>query len=136
MKKIVILSTQRSGSTVVCDDVEGTGKLGRPSEYFIKVIDALEKGPEDLESLIREAVGKGKTENGITSIKVMANQIFPIGRALPKSKICNNKDNKECFYELFKDAVFARVIRQDKLAQAVSRSWQHAGMRPGGDAAG
>lgn len=49
---------------MVCDDIAGTGELGRPSEYFIKVIDVTPKvSVEELEDLINEAVEKGKTGN-------------------------------------------------------------------------
>ncbi|TCK07250.1 Stf0 family sulfotransferase [Marinobacterium mangrovicola] len=122
MKRLVILSTQRSGSTMVCDDIAGAGALGRPSEYFIKVIDSSEKvDSQELKRLIREVDERGQTENDITAVKIMSNQIRPIGKALKKSGILNIDDADECFYEYFKGSVFVRVRRADKVAQAVSR---------------
>ncbi len=122
MSKLIVLSTQRSGSTMVCDDLTGTNRLGRPSEYFIKVIKGIGKcSPEQLRSLIYESLEKGETSNGILGLKIMANQILPIGKALSLSELCNDESNERCFYSFFKDAVFIRVIREDKIAQAVSR---------------
>ena len=39
MRRIILLSTQRSGSTMVCDDLAGAEVFGRPSEYFIRVLE-------------------------------------------------------------------------------------------------
>ena len=39
MKKLLILSTQRSGSTMICSDIASTEVLGHPNEYFIKPIE-------------------------------------------------------------------------------------------------
>lgn len=122
MRNLVILSTQRSGSTMVCDDFAGTNVLGRPSEYFIKVIENINNSSkEELKKSIETALDKGRTENGVISIKVMANQINSIGKAIYNSELCEIEDNSACFYEFFKDFVFARVKRKDKIAQAVSR---------------
>lgn len=121
-KQLIILSTQRSGSTMVCDDIAGTKVLGRPSEYFIKVIESIGRVPShEMERLIIDALESGKTENGISAVKIMSNQIIPIGRALKDAFLCTEKNKEECFYQFFKDAFFARVIRNDKVEQAVSR---------------
>lgn len=122
MKKLIILSTQRSGSTMVCDDIAGAKVLGRPSEYFIKVIESIGRvSPNEMNLSIVEALKNGRTENGISAVKIMSNQIIPIGRALKDASICTKDNKEECFYDFFKDSVFARVIRNDKVAQAVSR---------------
>lgn len=122
MNKLIILSTQRSGSTMVCDDIAGTEVLGKPSEYFIKVIDKIIlHNEEEIGKAISEAVEKGKSGNGFTSIKIMSNQIIPIGLALQKAKICTDENKEKCFYNFLKDYTFIRIIREDKVAQAVSR---------------
>lgn len=122
MKKLIILSTQRSGSTMVCDDIAGVSKLGRPSEYFIKVIENIGKvDGDEMQTLILKALDQGKSKNEIVSIKIMSNQISPIGLALKQANISQKSDNQEAYYDYFKDSVFARVTRRDKVAQAVSR---------------
>lgn len=121
MKKILILSTQRSGSTMVCDDIAGTGKLGKPSEYFINVINShQDKNSEQLKEDVLEALAKGISGESM-SIKLMSNQIGVIGAILRKSGLSSQVDNQESFNEYFKDWFFVRVIRNDKVAQAVSR---------------
>jgi len=46
-KVLVILSTQRSGSTMVCDDISGTKILGTPTEYLQKFLNQKEKFTKD-----------------------------------------------------------------------------------------
>lgn len=122
VKMLVILSTQRSGSTMVCDDIAGAEVLGRPSEYFIKVIESIGKvGADEMKKLIEDAVCKGETANGVAAVKIMSNQIKSIGKAIHDAGLCDGADVERCFFEYFKDAVFVRVIRTDKVAQAVSR---------------
>jgi LPS sulfotransferase NodH len=107
---------------MVCDDIAGTKVLGHPSEYFIKVIENIGiTSSDEMNKLIENAIQKGKSENGISAVKIMSNQIIPIGRALKDASICKENNKEECFYQFFKDAIFVRVIRNDKVAQAVSR---------------
>ncbi len=121
-QQLIIFSTQRSGSTMVCDDIAGTNLLGRPSEYLIKLIKSIGKiNQNELNISIDMALDKGRTDNGITAIKVMSNQIRPMGRVLQEAGICSSEDKEECFYNYFKDSIFCQVIRKDKVAQAVSR---------------
>lgn len=121
-KKLIVLATQRNGSTMVCDDIAGTNQLGKPSEYFIKVIDEMNQLSKDqVYSLIMEVFAKGKSDNDQIAIKIMSNQIRQIGMALQKSGLCSCKDPEKCFYTFFKDSIFCRVVREDKVAQAVSR---------------
>jgi trehalose 2-sulfotransferase len=109
---------------MVCDDIAGTGILGKPFEYFIKVINEVftEKAPpEYVRSSIYQALEKGLTENGVSAVKIMSNQLFPIGFALQYSSIVLRRNGDDSFYHFFKDSVFVRVVRKDKIAQAVSR---------------
>ena len=122
MNKLVILSTQRSGSTMVCDDIAGTGVLGRPSEYFIKVLQELNNNDSSqLKKLIFDVDKKGQTENGIISVKIMSNQIRGIGKALLNSGVSAEIAPEVAFVNYYLNTAFVRVIRNDKVSQAVSR---------------
>lgn len=122
MKKIIILSTQRSGSTMVCDDFEGTGVLGRPSEYFINAIENFElNNSENSKALLKEVDKKGSGRNGVTSVKIMSNQIQSIIEIILDSKLISETRPDYAFKEYFQSAFFVRVNRLDKVAQAVSR---------------
>jgi LPS sulfotransferase NodH len=119
---LIVLSTQRSGSTMVCDDISGTNALGRPSEYFLRVITNWKsRNCDNLRMEVEQAWSRGKTNNGVIGVKVMSNQIIPLGKVLQKAGICDLKDEVDCVSSFFSGAIFARVVRQDKVAQAVSR---------------
>jgi LPS sulfotransferase NodH len=124
--KIVILSTQRSGSTLVCDDFAGTGKLGIPTEHFLK-FDNNEK--RNLNYIQTYLAKNATTNNGVEAVKIMANQLDAINQLYKECGVTpyrkpwyrNKKNNPyKYLFETFKDAVFFRVYRQDKVAQAVS----------------
>ena len=123
MIKILICSTQRSGTTMICEDFRNTGVLGNPNEYFNhwgsnkEAIDSID-WEKNLENIITQA----KTENDVLSIKVMANQMHSVNQKL--LTFSKKTDYKEKFlsefYETFKDAFYIRVYRRDKLRQAIS----------------
>lgn len=122
MKNIIILSTQRSGSTMICDDFEGTGVLGRPSEYFINATSKFVANNDVLaKELLSEVLKKGLGENGVSSVKVMSNQIEAIKKLIITSKLTGEDKPDYAFKKYFSNYVFVRIKRLDKVAQAVSR---------------
>lgn len=78
-KKILVLSTPRSGSNLFCDSLEGTGKFGWPSEWLhpdmirayriAKKRDGLVLG-DYLDFVVRRST----TENGVFSMKLHIGQ--------------------------------------------------------------
>lgn len=118
MRRIILLSTQRSGSTMVCDDLAGAEVFGRPSEYFIRV---LEKGDEVLSEDFATVDKQGRTENNVTSVKIMANQVEKIGCAIVKAGLSKKAQPLAAFVDYFQQAFLVRIYRRDKVAQAVSR---------------
>lgn len=123
MQKLLILSTQRSGSTMICSDISSTGILGHPNEYFINTIDLWQR--KEARDKIIDSINKisinSSTSNGVQAVKIMSNQISIIGLILQKLDIAQGSNNLDCFFSYFSDYVFIRVVREDKVAQAVSR---------------
>ena len=76
VKNIVILSTQRSGTTMVCDDFAGTGVLGLPTEYYHDLLSQQTEGLN--KELVNSYLEKGKSPNGVRSVKIMANPLLAI----------------------------------------------------------
>ncbi len=123
--KIVILSIQRSGSTLVCDDFIGTNVMGKPTEHYIKLFET-----EDLNlHTIRSYLSKNsKTPNGVQAVKIMANQLRKIndlykhngGRDFKRFLFFKNNGPYDYLFNEYKDAKFIRIYRSDKVAQAVS----------------
>lgn len=123
MKKLLILSTQRSGSTMVCNDIASTGVLGQPNEYFIKPIELwhTSKNKAEIIEAINNISLKSASGNGVQAIKIMSNQIAPIGTILNTINLTSGISNLECFFNYFSEYMVVRVSRNDKVAQAVSR---------------
>jgi len=123
--KLVILSTQRSGSTLVCDDFAGTKKLGVPTEHYIKLLNKNNCSLEDIENYFNKFA---KTANGVEAVKIMANQLDPINNLYKKAGLdpykrflsFQKKNEYPYFFKQYKNAKFFRVFREDKIAQAVS----------------
>ena len=123
MKKLLILSTQRSGSTMICSDIASTEVLGHPNEYFIKPIELwhAKKNKTELIEAINSIPLHSSSSNGIQAIKIMSNQICSIGTILETIGLAKGRTNLDCFFNYFSDYIFVRVSRNDKVAQAVSR---------------
>lgn len=121
-KILVIFSTQRSGSTMVCDDIAGTKILGTPTEYLQKFLNKKNYLTKDrFEEIAALIESKARTPNGVVSIKIMANQIFPFTRLVSEIYYSNETPYQKVFIDLFSKAQFLRVKRLDKVSQAVSR---------------
>ncbi|MFZ1388745.1 MAG: Stf0 family sulfotransferase [Thiolinea sp.] len=136
MKKIIICATARSGSTLLCKELEATGVLGKPKEYYIqaKDIDA-EKAPAFWAGVMQ----RGSSDNGVFAIKVMQQQ-WPVVEKLhshlktPESFLeahlkklktavafKPSKIQMDSFYSFYKEATWVFLRREDKLYQAISR---------------
>ena len=136
MKKIIICATARCGSTLLCKELEASGVLGKPKEYYIqaKNTDA-EKAPEFWKGVVQ----RGSSDNGVFAIKVMQQQWpvveklhsylkapdFFLETNLKKLKaivtLKKNTIQMDSFYSFYKEATWVFLRREDKLYQAISR---------------
>jgi len=118
-KLVILCATQRCGSTMVVEDLRNTNVLGKAEEYFIpwtpdKDVDWL----KSFEGIVR----KSRTENGISSIKLMANQLPCIERCLESTDIIPTSEvDFPRLRTLLKDAIFIRIKRDGIIRQAISR---------------
>ncbi|ORT51887.1 hypothetical protein ST37_04200 [Vibrio sp. qd031] len=123
MKQIIILcATQRCGSTMIVDDFRSSKVLGLPEEYFIPWT------KHQLDDPIRNFKGilnRASTDNGVATIKVMADQLEHIESNLAAIGFCSEEEQVEGYLphckKLFQGAKFVRVDRLDSVSQAVSR---------------
>lgn len=106
----LICTTPRSGSNLLCEQLESTGILGRPREYFNgagrRAIDDPEY-PDAPEAQVRRALDRGVTANGVFGVKLFASQM-PHALA------------SETFVSLLDRAKFLYLRRDDLLGQAIS----------------
>jgi len=121
----IIASTMRTGSYLLCEGLEETGRAGRPREVLCPERRGEYAGkwelPPDvaLEDFMREAIVRGTTENGVFGLKIHGHHVEPLAR--------------ECGFQgepyqvlrlLFPAAKYIHLTRRNRRAQAIS--WYRA----------
>ncbi|TXH66875.1 MAG: hypothetical protein E6Q85_09820 [Thiothrix sp.] len=141
MRKIVICATQRSGSTMLCKELEATTVLGRPQEIYIN---PQVTNLHEAQSFIKKIMQKCQSSNEVFAVKIMQSQWTKVNsvhsfekyksffleslfkkycRRKPIDEILFNQVNH--FYEFYKDATWIFLRRRDCLYQAISREMAH-----------
>lgn len=112
MNKIILCSSQRSGSTMIVEDMRNSNVLGNPEEYFIKwqEFDSSVNVDAEINQLFQQG-----SKDDVFSVKIMANQVKKVNSALKKSS------NYSSIIDLFNDASWVYIRRNDSVKQAVSR---------------
>lgn len=109
---------------MICEDVASTGLLGRPSEYFSGIVDNFQNvnDPDQLKLDFEKSLNKGYVPaSDSLSVKIMQSQIGVLGKILLDSGLVQGDSHKKAFCDYFKDFLWVRIFRDDKVAQAVSR---------------
>ena len=121
---LIILSTQRSGSTMLCNDISGTNVLGNPDEWFGPWITKLRNNSQvSSRELSEYLMQEASTDNGNIAIKIMSNHLGHINNLYKMvNGIEEHKDELyHHFYGMFGKAVYVWLTRKEKVSQAVSR---------------
>lgn len=119
-RTVVLCATQRTGSTLACDVLTATDRLGYPKEPFA----AAAIGPcarawgvptpdEDAPAYLRAALTNGTSPNGICAVKVMWEDIPTLAASL-------GRPIEDALAGLT-DPVALLVTRRDRLAAAISQ---------------
>ena len=130
---IVILTTQRTGSTLLCQDIESSCRLSySPTESFIPLLQGFSKctiEPDEISNRI-ENILQSFADQDLSVFKIMVDYIGWLGffcadkdRALNWSYAQLSAffiDKLKCI-DPSKQCRFVRLDRKDKLKQAVSR---------------
>ena len=105
-----ILTTPRSGSTYLCDLLDSTGIAGHPSEHLRLAAQELARYCNfNYLSLLDNLKQYRTTDNGVFGTKLISHFWFELQQTRP--------DFRQIFQSIDK---FILLVRQDKLAQAVS----------------
>lgn len=110
LRKYILCSSQRSGSTVFCRLLRMTGVLGAPSEYLVLrklEPDASRTEADDLAKTALDRLREHATPNGITGVKLHYHQFAEFTGRVPLET-------------LGKFDLWVYIDRRDIIAQAVS----------------
>lgn len=124
---VLVLASQRSGSTLLCRDLESLGGLGAPKEYFLDILGKNQRpglGEKDVLEQISRGVTGEKSATG--AVKLMVNYAPKIDAYIrgtdpvaPPRAIQNIIDWAQ---ERFDRVCVFALVRNNSLDQAISRA--------------
>jgi trehalose 2-sulfotransferase len=158
-KSLLVCATPRSGSTLLCALLDGTGVAGRPQEFFerlahsglprqpreyfehvedpklLELLAPTDPGTPDPGDPIPRALAEGTTDNGVFAAKLMWTHLLDLAGRLGQPA------DAALLHERFPDPRYVHVTRRDKIAQAVSlwravqtRAWRAGEVTESGNA--
>jgi LPS sulfotransferase NodH len=158
-KSLLVCATPRSGSTLLCALLDGTGVAGRPQEFFerlahsglprqpreyfervedpklLELLAPTDPGTPDPGDPIPQALADGTTDNGVFAAKLMWTHLLDLAERLGRPA------DAALLREHFPDPRYVHVTRRDKIAQAVSlwravqtRAWRAGEVTENGNA--
>ncbi len=137
-KSLLVCATPRSGSTLLCALLDGTGVAGRPQEFFerlahsglprqpreyfegvedprlLELLAPTDPGTPDPGDPIPQALAEGTTPNGVFAAKLMWTHLLDLAGRLGRPA------DAALFAGRVPEPRYVHVTRRDKVAQAVS----------------
>jgi LPS sulfotransferase NodH len=128
----IILTTARSGSTLLCNLLEKTGVAGRPGEHFLdwyrtecrpELIQPMEAPFRMLPPALQfRRVFKRGTAHNVFAVKVMLSYFPFIENSLKRVGDMHDLSTKEMLEACFPNLHYIYLARKNKIRQAVSLS--------------
>ncbi|HEX8208515.1 MAG TPA: Stf0 family sulfotransferase [Solirubrobacteraceae bacterium] len=145
-----VCTTPRSGSTLLCETLARTGLAGRPNEWFeaLRATDTrrqprqyFDEIPPDIEELLPIVTEEpqpelaragtyldyldwvateGTTPNGVFGAKIMWGHVHDLAGRLRELRSADAQTDVAVFRDAFPRARFVRIVRTQKIEQAVS----------------
>jgi len=138
-RSYLVCANQRSGSTMLCEALSGTGLAGHPEEYFLAADPealpdwrfwedgspfAIEHGVHDRRSYVELVYRLGTTSNGVFGAKLMWNNVPWAVKKFQEMAEFQVMDRSQVFATAFPNLHVIHLARRDLVAQAVS--WARA----------
>lgn len=122
----MVLSTQRSGSTLLCRDIASLEKLGTPDEHFLELLSERTVDENSFSRLIAKGNPNG---TDYYAINLMYNYLHTFGAWVMTGNINSKRGSIEdrrraalqFFVDRFDHVVFVAVERKNLFDQALSR---------------
>lgn len=127
----IVLASQRSGSTVLCQDVTAVGGLGVPNEYFLKII-GHNKPQNPGEQHVLEAIARGQDPKRpeAAAIKMMLNQAPAVASYIDGSAPLPPAQATQRVIDWararFERVAIIALVRDNSLDQAISKTVANA----------
>jgi trehalose 2-sulfotransferase len=121
----LVCGTPRSGTSLLCGLLAGTGVAGRPEEYFWRGDEPAWSerwGVADFADYLRAAVAHGSTPNGVFGAKVMYSYLSDLLGKLAELPGRQRLDDRSLLERAFPNLRCLWIWREDVVAQAVSWS--------------
>jgi len=115
VKAILLCTTQRTGSTMLCEQMRATGELGYPGETLLPVTRLLRKNKTLQQPRYETYFSKG-LQGQVYALKVMYRYAALVGKYLAA-----DPDPLTSLYKTFAPATWVYLKREDRLGQAISR---------------
>ncbi len=121
----IIASTMRTGSYLLCEGLEWTGRAGHPREIFCPERRGMYEGEWQLpkgialEDFLRTAIEMGTSANGVFGAKIHYHHLEPLAR---EARFAG--EPAQVLRKFFPDAKYVHLRRRDRRAQAIS--WYRA----------
>lgn len=122
MKSVFICTLPRTGSSLLAADMRSTNALGAPREFFNRpryerLIERWDVPRGDLDAYISKLLQKTASPNGVLGVKLMVRHLDILtkeGMLPPEPGRLRNLTKH------FGDVVVVKLLRKDKLRQAIS----------------
>ncbi|MDF1846219.1 MAG: Stf0 family sulfotransferase [Parvibaculaceae bacterium] len=128
-QSIILCANPRSGSTMLCDLMASTGVLGRPASFYRprSIPDWAERlgidkeaGSEEFERAYLAAIRQHETDaSGMFGLRLMWDSVEGLVGRLSKL-FPDQQSNAALFETAFDRPLYIGLVREDKVAQAVS----------------
>jgi len=127
---LMILSTQRSGSTLLCRDIAGLNSIGSPDEYFLPLLASKKSDSARIDKFLRSG---NKFNSDYYAINLMYNYLHQFGAWVATGKFnCGGRNRKsdalyaiDFFNNNFDNKIFVYIERTSLFDQALSRYRSH-----------
>ena len=111
-KSLIIITTQRTGSTMLAERISTTRKLGHPLELVHLLISNHENYKDcDHDILRRTLIERSITNNGVFAVKVMINELSQFRKIFPSIyQYFINRINQSGFIFLYRKNLIAQAL--------------------------
>lgn len=117
-----ILSSHRSGSSLLCNLLSHTNVAGKPNEFFGEWDGSMYKKYDmlDYEAYLNRIIAEFTTQNGVFGAKTMSNDILNIFKHLETFPEFSDYTYAEKVRIFFPNIKFIYLTRRNKVEQAIS----------------